>query len=185
MMLPIIYIPVIFVSIGIASDNLMLSAMSGSLATAVRPGKLLLILCMLLSIQMQAFLYGTWLAKLLVDHTNEVQKWIALSVLIATAIRMYQEFKLAERWKGEIPFGFNGFLNIALATSIYVFVLGFAFHALNVCYRFAYLVSISAQAVMLIIGWYAGKQDCAKTLAFIKKASLIMMVIGIMIFFIQ
>jgi putative Mn2+ efflux pump MntP len=179
------YIPAIFVCVGIASDNLMLSAISGSLTSVVKPVKLLFMLFMLLTIQMQAFLYGYWLAKLLVHNASSLEKWIALSVLIATMLRMYQEFKLAQHWKNDIPFGLDGFLNISFATSIYVLVLGFSMCVLQVNSSFAYPVSIANLTIMLLIGWYAGKGDCIKTLAFIKKASLIIMAIGIMIFLIQ
>lgn len=184
-MIAVSYIPAILVAVGIASDNLMLSAMSENLTAAVKPGKLVLILFMLLNIQMAFFQYGNWVAKLVVSNVHGMGKWIALSLLIATAIRMCQELRLWKSWKNGIPFGLDGFLGIALATSLYVFVSGFSLYALHIADSAAYFLSMMVQALVLIIGWSAGKGNWLKRLPLVKKTLLVMMALGIVLFIIQ
>lgn len=184
-MIAISYIPAILVTLGIASDNLMLSAISENLTATVKPGKLVLILFMLLNIQMAFFQYGNWLAKLVVGNVHGMGKWIAISLLIATAIRIYQELRLWKGWKDGIPFGLNGFLEIALVTSIYVFVSGFSLCALHIADSTAYFLTMMAQFVVLVIGLSAGKGSWLKTLPLVKKTLLVMMVLGIVLFIIQ
>lgn len=179
------YIPVIFVSVGIASDNLMLSALSGNISLSLKPGRLRLLLLLLLMIQMQAFLYGTWLARLLAGNAGGMDKWIALSVLLFTIINLYRESKFPGWEKNTIKYGLNGFISMALATSVYVFVLGFSLYALQIQYRVAYPVSMITQAGMLVVGWYAGRSNQIRMLIFIKYASLVMMVLGIMVFMLR
>ncbi|ASZ09633.1 hypothetical protein KTO58_27875 [Chitinophaga pendula] len=179
------YIPAILVVVGIASDNLMLSAMSGRLTGTIKPGKLPVLLFMLLNMQMVFFKYGNWLAKIVLSRAHEVGKWMALSLLAATAVRMYQELRLWRNGKIGISFGLNGFVEIALATSVYVFVSGFSLSALEIPDCAAFLLSMTAQAIILIIGWSAGKGNRLKVLPWVKKVLLVMMVIGIVLFIIQ
>lgn len=180
-MLPINFISAVCISIGIASDNLMLSAMSQNCAAKVKLRETLLLLFILLNIQMQAFMYGSKLAKLLPNLIG-MEKWIAIAILLATVLRMHKDLKVAKKENNNIQFGLNGFLGIALATSIYVFVLGFSLNALQIHYDMAYPISMIALGIMLTIGWYTKN---TKMLSLIKKASLIIMIIGIIIFFIQ
>ena len=61
--------------------------MSRNTSYAVKPGKPLLILIMLLNIQMMAFIYGGWAGTALKNYMPDYQHWFALFMLVATAVR--------------------------------------------------------------------------------------------------
>ncbi|MGJ1267857.1 hypothetical protein DU508_17240 [Pedobacter chinensis] len=175
------HISVLLLSAGIASDNLVLAAMSRNTAYVVKPGKPLLILFMLLNIQMMAFTYGGWAGTALISYLPGYGYWFAIFMLCATALRMYREWRSEKMKDMEIEFGLDGFLGIACATSIYVFVLGLSLKSLQMYEPSAYLLSMCVLGTMMLLGWYLGQFQQFRLLKAIKITALVMMVTGISI----
>ena len=176
-----IHISVLLLSAGIASDNLILAAMSRNTARVVKQGKPLLMLFMLLNIQMMVFLYGKWAGVAFKSYMAEQQHWFALFMLVVTAVRMYREWSSDKMQNMEIAFGLDGFLGIACATSIYVCVLGLSLKSLQIYSPAAYLLAMSALGTMLLLGWYLGQFQKFRLLKAIQVIALLMMVAGISI----
>lgn len=166
-------------SAGIASDNLVLSAMSRNTARVVKQGKPLLILFMLLNIQMMAFLYGKWAGAALKSYMPEQQYWLALFMFVATAVRMYREWNKGKMQDMKIAFGLDGFLGIACATSIYVFVLGLTLESLQLYSPTTYLLSMLVLGTMMLLGWYLGQYQKFNVIKVIKIIALLLMLAGI------
>ncbi|MBL7736950.1 MAG: manganese efflux pump [Chitinophagaceae bacterium] len=180
-----IHISVLLLSAGIASDNLILAAMSRNTARVVKQGKPLLMLFMLLNIQMMAFIYGGWAGTVLKNYMPGYQHWFALFMLITMAVRMCREWSSDKMQNMEIAFGLDGFLGIACATSIYVFVLGLSLKSLQIYSPTAYLSAMSALGTMLLLGWYLGQFQKFRSLRVIQIIALLMMVADISILIYQ
>jgi putative Mn2+ efflux pump MntP len=179
------HISVLLLSAGIASDNLILAAMSRNTARVVKQGKPLLILFMLLNIQMMAFLYGKWAGMALKSYMPEQQHWLALFMLVATAVRMYREWNKGKMQDMKIAFGLDGYLGIACATSIYVFVLGLTLESLQLYSPTAYLLSMLVLETMMLLGWCLGQFQKFRLLKAIQIIVLLMMLAGISILIYQ
>lgn len=171
----------VFLSIGVASDNLLLSGMSGNTAHVLKTKNWLLMLFMLFTIQLQVLLYGNWLAKLALTDLGPPTKWMALGLLFATLLKMIQEVKIKNFLQQKIPLGLNGFLQISLATSVYVFVLGFSLRGLQIDDAIVYLTVIPCLSALLAAGWFAGKFQWHKAVYAVRIVSLICMAGGILI----
>ncbi len=179
------HISVLLLSAGIASDNLILAAMSRNTARVIKQGKQLVILFMLLNIQMMAFVYGKWAGKALKSYIPEQQYWLALFMLVATAVRMYREWNKGKMQDMKIAFGLDGYLGIACATSIYVFVLGLTLESLQLYSPTAYLLSMLVLETMMLLGWCLGQFQKFRLLKAIQIIVLLMMLAGISILIYQ
>lgn len=180
-----IHISVLLISLGIATDNLLLSKMSVSTIPFVKSTKALLLQIVLFTIQLQVLKYGDWLAAVVSGSTKSQNKSIALVMLFSIAVKMIQEFKFKTITNHKTYPELNDFLNIAFATSIYVFVLGFALHLLNIDQFTVYKTVIPCLLFSLSIGWSLKNLNSGKAVLIIKIMSIVMIFTGVTIFLIN
>ena len=181
----LLHIAVLSLCLGAASDNLLLSSMSGNTAQLVKSNKWFFLLLLLLIVQLQVLMLGDWVAQLITKNQQEVRKWISLGMMFSMAIKMTQELKIKNVMQQKIPFGLNSFLNITLASSIYIFVLGFVLHCLKIDDKTVCATAIPSLFLMMIIGWLAGHFNLHKTIAVVRVLAIFMILTGVIIFLIS
>ncbi|MCV9928638.1 hypothetical protein OIU83_13295 [Flavobacterium sp. LS1R49] len=180
-----IHIAVILITLGITADNLVLSKMSLNTILFMKSRKAILLLIVLFTIQLQVLKYGDWCARLLTSGTKNQDKWIALIMLFSVAIKMLQEFKLKIIRNNKIHLELDDFLNISFATSMYVFVLGFAFRLLDIDEPIIYKTVIPCLLFPLLMGWFIKRFNTDKAIWLTKALAILMIFTGVSIFLIN
>jgi len=180
-----IYIAVFLIALGIAADNLVLSKMTVSSIGFTKSGKALLLQIVLFTIQLQVLKYGYWFALLQSANLNNHHKWIALVMLFCIALKMIQEFKFKTIHNNKPYPDPDDFLNLAFATSLYVFVLGFALRFLGIDQPAIYKTVIPCLLFFLSIGWSVKNFTSGKAIQFIKIIAIAMIFTGVLIFLIN
>lgn len=180
-----IYIAIILIALGIAADNLVLSKMTVNTIAFTKSGKALLLQIVLFTIQLQVLKYGYWFAALQSGNLKNDNKWIALLMLASIALKMIQEFKSKTIYNNKNDPDLDDFLNLAFATSIYVFVLGFALHFLDIDQSTIYKTVIPCLLFFLSIGWSVKNFNSGKVIQLIKIIAITMIFTGVLIFLIN
>lgn len=179
-----LYIAVFLITLGITADNLVLSKMSVNTIPFLKSGRALILQILLFVIQLLVLKYGNWFAVLL--STTEYQdKWIALLVLFSIAIKMVQEFNFKIIRNNKINLELDDFSTIAFATSIYVFVMGFAFRFLGIAETTTYVTVIPCLLLSLSLGWSVKSFSTDKAIRLTKTLAILMVFAGTTIFLIN
>jgi putative Mn2+ efflux pump MntP len=180
-----IYIAVLLITLGITADNLLLSKMSVYTIAFTKSKKALMLQVILFTIHLQVIKYGYWTAGLVTSRIKNQDKWLALTMLFSVAIKMIQEFKIKEIRNHKAFPDLGDFLNIALASSVYLFVLGFAFSLLKIEPLSTYKTVIPCLLFVLSIGLSLKHFNFLKAIQFIKITAIIMIFTGVIIFLIN
>jgi len=180
-----IYIAVFLIALGIAADNLVLSKMTVNTVAFTKSGKALLLQIVLFTIQLQVLKYGYWFASLQSGTLKNLEKWIALIMLVSIALKMIQEFKFKTIHTNKTYPDLDDFLNIAFATSLYVFVMGFALRFLNIDQSTIYKTVIPCLLFFLTIGWSVKNFNSGKAIQLTKIIAIAMIFTGVLIFLIN
>ncbi len=184
MILPI-HIAVLLITLGITADNLLLSKMSINTIAFTKSKKAVLLQLVLFTIQLQVIKYGYWTAALVTSSIKNQDKWLALTMLFSIAVKMIQELKIKEiRHHKTFP-DLDDFLNIALASSVYLFVLGFALSLLKIEPLTIYKTVIPCLLFFLSIGWSLKYFNSVKAIQLIKITAIVMIFAGVIIFLIN
>lgn len=178
-------IAVLLITLGITADNLLLSKMSINTIAFTKSKKAVLLQIVLFSIQLQIIKYGYWTAALVTSSIKNQDKWLALTMLFSIAIKMIQEFKIKEIRHHKTFLDLDYFLNIALASSVYLFVLGFALSLLKIEQLTIYKTVIPCLLFFLSIGWSLKYFNSVKAIQFIKITAIVMIFAGVIIFLIN
>ena len=169
-----------------ASNNIAVAGWCGYVSQYSKSYKLLLILVLLFTIQLQVFTYGLWLGKLLFSNNRETGKWISLVMIFSMAIMMLFELR-KKNIPQEIIITLNSFIPISVLTAINVLVLGIALQNLSNQYILFYIL-IPSIIISMISGWFIGKTKSVFKDKHIRIASfigIIMMLTGLILFLAQ
>lgn len=128
----LIHIAALLVSVGITSDNLWLSEMNGNLVCFLKSGKLILLLGILFTLELQVLMYGDLFVKLFNSKFPEISKWISFGLMFVMSLKMIREMQIKKGTNKTTLFDLTNILGIVLASFICVFVLGFSLHSLYV-----------------------------------------------------
>ncbi|WP_343617148.1 hypothetical protein [Flavobacterium sp.] len=180
-----IQIAVLLISLGITADNLLLSKMSVNTIAFTKSKKAVLLLFVLFTIQLQVIKYGYWTAALVTSSIKNQDKWIALTMLFSIAVKMIHEFKIKIIRNHKTFLDLDDFLNIALASSAYLFVLGFALSLLKIEPFSICETVIPCLLFFLSIGWPLKYFNSVKAIHLIKISAIVMIFSGVIIFLIN
>lgn len=180
-----IYIAIALISLGITADNLLLSKISFSTILFNKSGETLLLQIVLFTIQLQVLRYGGWFATIISSDKKEQNQWIAVLMLFSIGIKMLQEFKYKIIKNHKAYLDLSNYLNLVCATSIYVFVLGFALHLLRIDQSTIYKTVVPCLLSYFLIGWCLNQYSFKKELLIIKTFSVLMIFTGTTIFLIN
>lgn len=180
-----ISIAVLLITLGITADNLLLSKMSVNTIAFTKSKKAVLLQLVLFTIQLQVIKYGYWTAALVTSSIKNQDKWLALTMLFSIAVKMIQEFKIKVIRNHKTFPDLDDFLNIALASSVYLFVLGFALSLLKIESLTIYKTVIPCLLFFLLIGWSLKYFNSVKAIQLIKISAIVMIFSGVIIFLIN
>ncbi|SHL33901.1 manganese efflux pump [Flavobacterium chilense] len=179
-----ISIAVLLITSGIAADNLIMSKMNMNNITLIKSGKAIWVQIVLFTIQLQVLKYGYWFASFQLMNLKNHSKWIALFMLFSIVLKMIQEFKLKPIHNKTYP-NLDDFLNIAFATSLYVFVLGFALRFLEIDQPAIYKTVIPCLLFFLLIGSLFKNFNSGKAIQLTQIIAIAMIFTGVLIFLIN
>lgn len=180
-----ISIAVLLITLGITADNLLLSKMSVNTIAFTKSKKAVLLPIVLFTIQLQVIKYGYWTASLVTSSIKNQDKWLAITMLFSIAVKMIQELKIKVIRNHKTFPDLDDFLNIALASSIYLFVLGFALSLLKIEPLTIYKTVIPCLLFFLLIGWSLKYFNSVKVIQLIKISAIVMIFSGVIIFLIN
>lgn len=180
-----IRIAVLLITLGITADNLLLSKMSVNTIAFTKSKKALMLQAALFTIQLQVIKYGYWTATLVTSSIKNQDKWLALTMLFSIAVKMIQEFKIKVIRNHKTFPDLDDFLNIALASSVYLFVLGFALSLLKIEVFTIYKTVIPCLLFFLSIGWSLQFFNSVKAIQATKITAIVMIFTGVIIFLIN
>jgi len=176
----------VLVTLGVATDNIVVSGWCGYFSKYSKPHKMMLILFLLFTIQLQVFTYGLWIGKHLFSNNRETGKWISLVMIFSMAIMMLFELR-KKNIPQEIIITLNSFIPISVLTAINVLVLGIALQNLSNQYILFYIL-IPSIIISMISGWFIGKTKSVFKDKHIRIASftgIILMLTGLILFLTQ
>ena len=129
----------VLVTLGVATDNIVVSGWCGYFSKYSKPHKMMLILFLLFTIQLQVFTYGLWIGKHLFSNNRETGKWISLVMIFSIAIMMLIKLR-GKIIPQNVILSLNDFIAITLSESFYVLLLGIALQNLSNQYILFYIL---------------------------------------------
>jgi len=173
------------IALGIASDNLMLAALSGNGFTLLRNHKWVLILLLMFIIQNQVLLYSDWFGGFTKNWLNGSTPWMGIGIMLSIGLKMIQELKIKNQSFQNFHFDTGNVLTLAAGTSIYVFAFGCVANWLDVSDRAMNLSLLPLIASFLIGGLLLGKFHRIRILKVMHGVCVMMVLLGVALLFIQ
>lgn len=122
----IIQYAILFITVGITADNLMIAKLSGKRVSVISRGNWILILLLLFITQNQMLLWGRWITRWTPSLTVNQKDWLALGLLISIGAKMYRDHFQNKKETPVINYTANNLLLLAFSSAVYLFVFGMA-----------------------------------------------------------
>ncbi|MBB6501072.1 manganese efflux pump [Pedobacter cryoconitis] len=122
----IIQYAILFITVGITADNLMIAKLSGKRVSVISRGNWILILLLLFITQNQMLLWGRWITRWTPSLTVNQKDWLALGLLISIGVKMYTDHFQNKKEIPVINYTANNLLLLAFSSAVYLFVFGMA-----------------------------------------------------------
>lgn len=122
----IIQYAILFITVGITADNLMIAKLSGKRVSVISRGNWILILLLLFITQNQMLLWGRWITRWTPSLTVNQKDWLALGLLISIGVKMYRDHFQNKKETPVINYTANNLLLLAFSSAVYLFVFGMA-----------------------------------------------------------
>jgi len=147
--------------IGVATDNLRLGTIAG-IPVGSRGGEQWLGTAVLaLMIQLQGFILGWLLGRIMNGWFGNAAHWVAIGFLLCTGIRMLFETTPRGQQPGKLHLTTQTFLDATLGTAIYTFVYGQSAIMLHATLSRSFEVVGTATALCILGGMYLARRSHA------------------------
>jgi putative Mn2+ efflux pump MntP len=173
------------VTTGVAADNLVLAGLSGCGFSIFRHHKWVLILLLCFIIQNEMLILGRNMGEWTQGWLQGQQQWVAIGIFMSMGIKMFQELQSSIKETGSTGLATRNFLMLNFSTSFYVFAFGCAVHWLRISDSKARIAILLLIGVFLIAGLFLGKNHCDKLLKTIHTLTVLFVLIGAVILFIE